>query len=369
MVESRLPLHVRILQQTLEERKSKNAQYSMRALARDLDIDPAALSRILSGKQELSLETCRAVLSRLQLPPVKMRLFIASVAEDKRNRASAALIRTIEPHYLVETEVNRDAEKVLDPKEAHPLAVHDVLALEKDLVSVTDLDGRFLFVNEAVARAFGTVPCELIGETWNSNIFDIDDTDLLDLQLRETIASKKEMTFEFRSPRTARHFRRVVTPMFGADRQLNSLISTFRDVTWDRFLQLAAVDVHSSIDLKTVIERAVETPLPLLGTIAAVCYKSSVATRGLSGSEKPLIDLLENWSAAPARIEELSSHQMRAFGSNGPSHALVCPLHDAGMLVILTTRPPADIEIRIATEYAKIVSQALRNADTCSKTA
>jgi len=40
-----------------DSRKSRNNRYSMRAFARDLDIDVAALSRVLSGQSSFSQRT------------------------------------------------------------------------------------------------------------------------------------------------------------------------------------------------------------------------------------------------------------------------------------------------------------------------
>lgn len=55
------------LQQELKARQAKNSRYSLRRFARDLGIDPTALSRILTGQRAASLLTARRILSRLRL--------------------------------------------------------------------------------------------------------------------------------------------------------------------------------------------------------------------------------------------------------------------------------------------------------------
>lgn len=42
------------LKELLEEKKKANSRYSLRALARDLDIDQSNLSKILNGKRKPS---------------------------------------------------------------------------------------------------------------------------------------------------------------------------------------------------------------------------------------------------------------------------------------------------------------------------
>ena len=59
------PYHVRFLRDELARRKRKNRRYSMRAFANFLKMDPAALSRIMAGKQEISVGACVTALERL----------------------------------------------------------------------------------------------------------------------------------------------------------------------------------------------------------------------------------------------------------------------------------------------------------------
>lgn len=82
-----LPLHVRMLSEELVERKSKNDRFSLRAFARKLGLHPSSLSRIMTGKQELSLKAAALILSKLELSPEREQAFIYSVADDKRAKA------------------------------------------------------------------------------------------------------------------------------------------------------------------------------------------------------------------------------------------------------------------------------------------
>ena len=70
----------RIIGEEFENRKRKNASYSLRAFARDLEISPASLSLILNGKQGLSLMKAKDIAQRLGLNAAEETLFCTSVA-------------------------------------------------------------------------------------------------------------------------------------------------------------------------------------------------------------------------------------------------------------------------------------------------
>jgi transcriptional regulator with XRE-family HTH domain len=76
-----VPLFQKRIQTELDHRKKKNPRYSARAFARTLDIDVAALSRILSGKQIPSLGLSQKISKNLSFSQLDQREFIASVIQ------------------------------------------------------------------------------------------------------------------------------------------------------------------------------------------------------------------------------------------------------------------------------------------------
>lgn len=75
-----------VLKTHLAERCERNAGYSLRAFARALDIDPAALSKVLSGKTVPSSTITQKILDRLDLDAAEQAQFLNSVAADQRSR-------------------------------------------------------------------------------------------------------------------------------------------------------------------------------------------------------------------------------------------------------------------------------------------
>lgn len=69
----------RLLEVTLQERKSRNPNYSLRAFARSLDISPAQLSQLISGKRNFTAPILKSISEKLSLSPnEERRLFESS---------------------------------------------------------------------------------------------------------------------------------------------------------------------------------------------------------------------------------------------------------------------------------------------------
>jgi len=68
-----------ILWDAFAERRAKNASYSLRAFARQLDISPAALSQVLSRKRDLSKRNALKVADRLALSPSQTSQLLSQI--------------------------------------------------------------------------------------------------------------------------------------------------------------------------------------------------------------------------------------------------------------------------------------------------
>lgn len=85
------PFHISFVADELRRRQAKNQKYSMRAFAKFLETHPSALSRILSGKQEMSIAVALQVISKLKLDPDDQEKFVFSVAQEKYKQALSIL--------------------------------------------------------------------------------------------------------------------------------------------------------------------------------------------------------------------------------------------------------------------------------------
>lgn len=81
------PEYVEIIRQVFEERKSKNASYSLRAFANSLGIDASSLSAILSNKRSLPLNRANDFILKLKLCEQRSAKFMQSLL----GRATSAI--------------------------------------------------------------------------------------------------------------------------------------------------------------------------------------------------------------------------------------------------------------------------------------
>lgn len=63
------------LQKQFTERCKKNARYSLRAFAKNLDLDASSLSQILSGKRNLSKNGIQNICEKLSVSPKELQMF------------------------------------------------------------------------------------------------------------------------------------------------------------------------------------------------------------------------------------------------------------------------------------------------------
>ena len=68
-----------ILNRELEDRKSRNPSYSLRAFARDLGIGSTSLSDVLAQKRKLSKRNIEKISSKLSLSPIEVDLLLREI--------------------------------------------------------------------------------------------------------------------------------------------------------------------------------------------------------------------------------------------------------------------------------------------------
>lgn len=89
------PYYITCLKSELEKRKRKNERYSLRAFAGKLHLDPSFLSRILLRKQPLSPSAAQKICQTLELSAEQKRLFLSSVATEKRNAIESKMAKSL----------------------------------------------------------------------------------------------------------------------------------------------------------------------------------------------------------------------------------------------------------------------------------
>lgn len=72
-----------ILIQEFKKRRTRNPNFSLRSFAKWLDISPAQLSQMMTGKRPITLKQLKKISDRLSFSPVEKRSLMASVVKQK----------------------------------------------------------------------------------------------------------------------------------------------------------------------------------------------------------------------------------------------------------------------------------------------
>lgn len=80
-----------LLKSEFKKRKERNANFSMRAFARWLNISPAQLSQMMSGKRPTTQQSLKKISSRLSLSPTQKKRLFASVIGDQTSMEATSL--------------------------------------------------------------------------------------------------------------------------------------------------------------------------------------------------------------------------------------------------------------------------------------
>lgn len=138
--------HISILRTALERRKESNPRYSLRAFASFLGLHPSALSRVLSGKQDLSVPSALQILKKLKLDQEEQELFIVSVGQEKSRQTFETLKRAAEDESPGETLREGEARVLAELKMSQQLlkTVFSILPLG---ICVVDHEGHIVLQN------------------------------------------------------------------------------------------------------------------------------------------------------------------------------------------------------------------------------
>jgi plasmid maintenance system antidote protein VapI len=211
----------------LERRKKKNPRYSLRAFAQALQVDPSALSRILSGKQELSLQSCLRLVKQLTMSAEERKLFVASVAQGKMDHAARILVQAIDAPTGTSEALGELRFDGMPMRGSVPLQNSDGLELLRqiicqspDLIYLFGREGTRLFTNDFGAKETNT-PEEIIA--------------LVQKEISKVFESGKHHCGELReTANSRRYFEFVLTPIFQSGMDVHAVLSHIREVTYAR---------------------------------------------------------------------------------------------------------------------------------------
>ncbi len=223
--EKKNPFYVEFLKAELERRKAKNARYSLRAFASALEMHPSALSRILNGQQELSLQACLTAIPKIKMVDEEKRLFLASVAEEKMYRAAEILANA--------ANLPEDAKSsLIAAPDSRALEMESLLKQSTFKTALISPEGRYLFVS-APSEFVPFFDEKTVGKTVREAGLNERLTTLIEEQDRWVMKSGNVSKLEFAYPdeNGPQWFERIVRPIRRNDGSIESLVSNLHDIT------------------------------------------------------------------------------------------------------------------------------------------
>ena len=347
-----------MLRNELARRKAKNARYSLRAFSAYLKLDPAALSRILNGKQEISIRSSAFAVRKLGLTGSIRRLFIAAVAEDKMNRAYALLANA-----LTDTSPREDGDvprgEWSDLGLGHHVRSDSVLSMNPDLMTLMDLDGRVIFCNENFARTIQRIPCEIVGHTYSDIGIPSDIAARLSADDRAAIETGEERRTEvnWRTVSGISSYERYVKPVRKEDGTISALFSLYRSFSESsrfRFLWEATNRFEGRPNERETRAAIVRECVPQFADAASIVRL---------GTEDSSHDAASDFAGDVALLRGLTDSISNGATSNGST--FIAPFGERERLVFVRSTDRAAFDAtagETAIAYAERAYLALENA-------
>lgn len=141
--------HLKIISKEFGRRVQRNSRYSLRAYASALNLHPSALSRILAGKQEVSLSSSLEISEKLKLADNDRRLFLLSVLEARNTKDCERLGDAIATPGLKPAVVKVEEQAYEKINSLHAGAIME-LTLVEDFKNCPTWMARRLQLSEAV---------------------------------------------------------------------------------------------------------------------------------------------------------------------------------------------------------------------------
>lgn len=252
-----IPLHLRMLQNELADRKQRNYRYSLRAFAQFLGLGSSTLSRIFMNTQEISASNSKLIMDKLNFSEDDRMLFLASIAEEKRKRAFEVITN------IFDKNVSDDSET-----EFYQISSDWLLSKSPEMIFVVNHLYQCLYVNEEGAKLYRKTPQELIGVTMRDLGIPAKVADALEKNIEKAFNDKCVVKFDdVESAVGGRSWmQRIYIPIFGKNDNVYAVACHVRDIT-DRkkvesqlkFLVDIGKMLSSSYDYKEKLEKVVDS--------------------------------------------------------------------------------------------------------------
>jgi PAS domain S-box-containing protein len=166
------PFHVEVIRKELERRQQHNSRYSLRGFAEFLLLHPSALSRILAGKQPLSVTSALQILKKIEMTEEERLAFATSLAREKLDLMCSQFSTSFGGSMSESVLKNSIVESVLAQAGLPPPAAagsssadyHQIVEFLPSPCWLLDRNAKQVETNEGCRAEFGGVEPSLISD-------------------------------------------------------------------------------------------------------------------------------------------------------------------------------------------------------------
>jgi PAS domain S-box-containing protein len=138
-------------------------------------------------------------------------------------------------------------------------ALDEILSASPDHIYMFDRSGKITYASRAAARALSLKQVDMIGKTWQELGFPPDTKEKFEAQLEEVFITGQPVVDETRFPVVdgVRYYEYILTPIRGADFDIEAVVSASRDITKRKHMEDALRKAQDELEWR-VDERTAE---------------------------------------------------------------------------------------------------------------
>ena len=216
----------------------------------------------------------------------------------KEGMFATAIVRDISKRKQAEAEHQR----LSDDYERQARMLDGMLSASAEPIFLLDPDGRFLYQNEASARAMGAKKGGAIGKTMRELGLPADIAKQAEVRLESVFATGQAQagTVDYSFPDGIRHFEYVVSPVFDPHGDIEGVVVSDHDVTEQKRMQAAIAE--SEAQQKAILE-SVQTGIMLVdSTTHKIVDVNTTAAQLFGAPKEAIIGSVCNRFICPAEV-------------------------------------------------------------------
>jgi len=138
-------------------------------------------------------------------------------------------------------------------------ALDEILSASPDHIYMFNRTGKITYASRAAARALGISQADMVGKTWQVLGFPPDTKEKFETQLEQVFITGQQVVDETRFPVVdgVRYYEYILTPIRGADYDIEAVVFTSRDITKRKHMEDALRKAHEGLEWR-VDERTEE---------------------------------------------------------------------------------------------------------------